>query len=156
MLLSIGMPNIFAIIRLRPNRGRKKARGLRAMENQAMDDANQPRKRRTLDEMSQAVSQCSADMRAWAEAEGYANLKEHIEGAAIISAQGATTLTVLLAGFGGARAGFGIHLYRGVALLEQAVLAHVQLAVGLGNYPVAGENREGAFAGVHEGVGRHG
>lgn len=69
-----------------------------------MDEANQPRKRRTLGELFRAVGQCPADLRAWAEVEGYANLKDHIETAAVISAQAATTLTLLLAGLAGALA----------------------------------------------------
>ena len=50
------------------------------------------------------VAKCPADVRAWAEAEGFANMKEHVDSAAVMASQAATTLTVLLAGLGGSLA----------------------------------------------------
>ena len=69
-----------------------------------MIETNLPQARRTLTKLLQAVGQCPADLRAWAEKEGYANLEDHIAIAGVISAQAATTLTLLLAGLGGALA----------------------------------------------------
>lgn len=58
--------------------------------------------RPTEAELMQRVAQCPDDVRDWAEREGQANLKDHIDLAAVISAQAATTLALLLAGLGGA------------------------------------------------------
>ena len=69
-----------------------------------MTETNLPQARRTLTELLRAIGQCPADLRAWAETEGYANLEDHIAIAGVISAQAATTLTLLLAGLGGALA----------------------------------------------------
>lgn len=95
---------------------------------------NQPRERRTLDDLFRVVGQCPADLRAWAEAEGYANLKDHIETAAVISAQAATTLTLLLAGLGGALA-FAVKIFEPgagpVAWAAAALCAHLAVLAGV-------------------------
>ena len=70
------------------------------MENQVMTKPQLP----TEDELMQRVALCPADLREWAEKEGYANLSARIASCAVIGAQAATTMALLLAGLGGALA----------------------------------------------------
>lgn len=60
--------------------------------------------RLTEDELLANVAACSTEVLDWAEREGYANLKAHIDSGAAINAQAASTLQLLLGGIGGALA----------------------------------------------------
>lgn len=68
----------------------------------------------TADELLLLVAQRPADVRDWAEREGYANLKDHIDSAGVVSAQAATTLTLLLSGLAGALA-FAVKVFEPAA-----------------------------------------
>lgn len=63
-----------------------------------------PLRRLSEGELLNVVALRPQDVRAWALSEGYANLQQHIDGAAVIAAQAASTVTLLLAGIGGALA----------------------------------------------------
>jgi len=60
--------------------------------------------REAPEELLARFAQCPAELRDWAEKAGYENLKERIESGNAIAAQAATTLTLVLAGMGGALA----------------------------------------------------
>jgi hypothetical protein len=54
--------------------------------------------------LADRAMRCDADVRKWAFECGYGNLKARIESGAVLVSQAATTLTLLLAGVGGALA----------------------------------------------------
>ena len=54
--------------------------------------------------MATRFGTCPEDVREWAEKAGHENLRFRIESAGLLAAQAATTLTVVLAGLGGAMA----------------------------------------------------
>lgn len=74
-------------------------------ENQTAMPKHDPSPQRELtEELLRRFAQCPPDLRAWAEEVGYENLKERIASGNAIAAQAATTLTLVLAGMGGALA----------------------------------------------------
>lgn len=60
--------------------------------------------RQPLETVLASAAACPADVVEWAEREGHANMRAHVETAAGISAQAGAMLTLLLGGVGGALA----------------------------------------------------